>query len=1070
MSKKIVGVTVGTGINVEEAFKKTAQAEQIEKNTRDIIDLTNRVMNSSTSVCVTNYGVTTINDGATNSANLQALIDTLHENGGGTIYIPSGTYTFASNEEHVNGEHCIRMKSNVHIYGDGTNTILKPTGHTAKGLDMFYFNDYVEKGVVNYLENCVFANFVVDGAETTVDSYTSSGKGFMINLFKDCYWKNVTVKNTIATGFGVDCPINSAMVDCYAENCGRGASTQNVGASGFGIGYGYSDKENFFMSNCNAKSNKKFGIFFEHQRRFDSTYKATNNGGFIVSECKAENNYCNFGGVQGINVQFKNCFSKLANHHGYIFENSDNCHALGCYSVMETDTSFVILSHNDNGENYEVKDVSFNQCISKYTNYGAKIVQYGTTADVTRNMIKDCFFDATITNSIKTSGTMKNLILFGNVSTGADNDFSATITDFVNENNSWNDVASEQPYAGQKLIAFGTSTVSRCDNVWEDNQWKDKYNGGYLAYLVEKLGFDNYTNEGVAGIPTMDMKDSSGTTVKGISSLIGDKLENVKNYDVIQIQCAGNDYLLEAPLGRIDSKDDLTNSLPTFASALKGMLEQLQALQVQQVAEGKKPIEIFVTLPTKTKRNNASLGEEEGKYHEDYVNLVGHKQEDYVDMCIKICNKYGVHVVDTYRNSGISPLNASVYLEDDGSHMNAKGYEVFGQTIAGVMKTHHGAVLSYEEENVEDTVIINGERYDLSNVPEFEYKMILNLGGTPYLYVSHAPMYFNLNADGKTYAETFVMYYTARAPKNANSNSFEPITEMLTTTQTPTHLQTLRLNTTEYCAWPRTTRDLDGLVLAANHDIKLWGSDEVLFHKKWEVNEESSSGGEVVEDTSADVIIRVEGSPYEEFTLDQCTIVKGDTTNILNSWKSGKTFRAEVHFYTNTSNFFGEAVVVPAEVTIYDEWIYLRYNTLRTDNYYKCHNSYFGQITLRNNAIEYVYFEPEYDLIIKVKHHGTSKFGTSDVELIEGNIISLAQKAKSGRELKAQVRLYKADTNYYAVECSAVPGRATLYGEWLNVYFTIPAQTMIFTANVYWKHSTGAFGGSTLYKCEGTSV
>lgn len=1038
----------------------------------------------------TKYGVLPSNDGLTNTTNLQNLIDTINENGGGTIYIPAGTYTFASSgDDHVTANHCIRMKSNVHIYGDGANTILKPSGHSVNGLDMFFFNDYIEKNAANYLENCSFKNFVIDGIDTTIDNYTSSGKGFMFNLFKNCYWKNVSVINTVATGFGVDCPINSAMVDCYAENCGKGTTFAGAGASGFGIGYGYSDKENFFMSNCISKSNTRYGVFFEHQMIFNSDkYTAVNNCGFIISECKAENNYCNFGGVRGINVQFKNCFSKLAKRHGYIFENSDNCHALGCYSNTETDTSFVILSSGDNKANYEVKDVSFNQCISKYSKYGVKVTQYDTTARVTRNMIKDCFFDLPVENTIITSGIMENLILFGNVSTGTEktgtpnNDFSATITDFVNENNSWNDnnvvsVSGELPYAGQKLIAFGTSTVSRCDQVWENNQLFDKYNGGYLAYLVKNCGFDSYTNEGVAGIPSMHMGNGSGGYTNGISDNVKDKLTSIENHDVIQIHCAGNDYLLEAPLGCVDTiitdddGNDAGGSNHTFAGALKRMLKDLQELQATQVAKGKKPIEIFVTVPTKSKRNNSMMGDdEEGKYHEDYVNIVGHKEIDYVDMCIKICNKYGVHVVDTYRNSGISPLNASVYLEDDGSHLNSKGYEVFGQTIAGVMKSHHGAVLNYEDDikEVEDTVMIDGERYDVSNSTGFEYKMILNLDGTPYLYSSHAPMYFHDVGNGK-YVEAFVMYYTTRAKKNTDSNSFEKLKTLTTTTQNPIHLQTLRLNTTGYYAWPGATRNLDGLILAANHDIKLWGSDEVLFYKKWDVNEESSTC-EVVEDNSAYLIIRVEGSPYEEFTLDQCTILNGDTNNILESWKSGNTIRAELHFYSNSNNYFGEAVVVPAEVTAYDEWVHLYYKTLKVNNYHKYHNNYNGRITLRNNAITDVYFQPEYDLIISVKNHGDSKLTSDNVSIIEGNIISLAQKVKSGQSLKVQVRLYKADSDYYNVECSVVEGRAVLYSEWLNVYFTIPAHNSLFTATLYWNYVTGALDGSNLYKCVGTEV
>ena len=50
MSKKIVGATVGTGVNVKEAIKKTPQAEQIEKNTQDISNLSATVNDQKTEV------------------------------------------------------------------------------------------------------------------------------------------------------------------------------------------------------------------------------------------------------------------------------------------------------------------------------------------------------------------------------------------------------------------------------------------------------------------------------------------------------------------------------------------------------------------------------------------------------------------------------------------------------------------------------------------------------------------------------------------------------------------------------------------------------------------------------------------------------------------------------------------------------------------------------------------------------------------------------------------------------------------------------------------------------------
>lgn len=384
------------------------------------------------------YGLSPANDGAENSKILQFLVNTASEFGG-TIYIPAGEYVFSASGSQTVGQHCIKMKSNVHITGEGERTVLLPSGYTQQGLDMFYYNELADSGTYEPLRNCSFENFVIDGKGTSCASYTSAGKGFMINVFQNCHWKNVTVRNTDATGFGMDCPIDSSIVNCIAENCGKAAQITDAGASGFGIGFGAAYEENLFISRCRSSGNKKFGFFFEHQRRFDTgKYTATSNKGFIISECTADENYNNFGGIQAANVQYRNCFSKSAVQHGYMFENSQDCNVVACYSVMEGNTSFVVLSSDIDGGGQEVKDISYNQCISKYTSYGAKVVQYGSTAAVTRNLIKDCYFDASIINTIYTSGTMDSLIIQGNTSNGANNNFGATVSTLVDRYNSWN--------------------------------------------------------------------------------------------------------------------------------------------------------------------------------------------------------------------------------------------------------------------------------------------------------------------------------------------------------------------------------------------------------------------------------------------------------------------------------------------------------------------------------------------------------------------------------------------------------------------------------------------------------
>lgn len=271
------------------------------------------------------FGVLPSNSGTQNSKNLQTLIDDLTSTGG-TVYIPEGEYVFAENGSQTIGTHCIKLRSNVSIVGDGEKTVLKPTGASKNGMDMFYFNDYLDSGKPAYLENCRFENFVINASETSCEIYTSAGKGFMINLFRNCHWHNVTVMYTDATGFGMDCPIDSTITNCTAVGCGKAATHNDPGASGFGIGYGYATGECITISNCKAVGNKKYGFFFEHQGRFDPVrYPLSNQGDFWVTQSTAEGNLYNFGGILAENVRYSGCLSGYAQKMDVYFEECNNC-------------------------------------------------------------------------------------------------------------------------------------------------------------------------------------------------------------------------------------------------------------------------------------------------------------------------------------------------------------------------------------------------------------------------------------------------------------------------------------------------------------------------------------------------------------------------------------------------------------------------------------------------------------------------------------------------------------------------------------------------------------------------
>ncbi len=290
------------------------------------------------------HGVSEKNSGELNSKALQTLIDEASLEGK-TIYIPAGEYEFAENGRQTIGSHCIKMRSGVSIVGDGEKTVLKPIGETRYGLDMFYFNDYLDTGNAVYLENCRFEGFVIDASGTSCEVYTSAGKGFMFNLFKNCHFKNVTVKNTDATGFGVDCPIDSTITYCTAAGCGKAATDESSGASGFGIGFGYSAEEGIVISDCTSVGNKKFGFFFEHQGRFNlEKYNALPKKIFTVKNCFSGENLFGFGGISAFNTVYEGCASENSLRYGFYFENSFDSEAKNCKVIGAKEACFAVAT------------------------------------------------------------------------------------------------------------------------------------------------------------------------------------------------------------------------------------------------------------------------------------------------------------------------------------------------------------------------------------------------------------------------------------------------------------------------------------------------------------------------------------------------------------------------------------------------------------------------------------------------------------------------------------------------------------------------------------------------------
>lgn len=272
-----------------------------------------------------------------NSENLQKVVDAVADAGGGCVVVPEGNYYFYPSQKNfdIDGSilsssdinyvnyFVIKCRDNVTVSGtllaDGTvGTTFLPIANLSYPVDMFYFADLIDRVEDKYdtdqakwLVNADFQNFIIDYSNTVnYGYYNAKGKGFYIVLLRDCDWYNVTVKNTDGTGFGVDCPINCSMTNCTAISCGKQATSQSVGGSGFGIGFGYSNEESIIIDNCLSIGNRKFGFFFENQARFERYYQAETSNGFTVKNCIARGNLYDFGGEMCSNTYYIDCISE----------------------------------------------------------------------------------------------------------------------------------------------------------------------------------------------------------------------------------------------------------------------------------------------------------------------------------------------------------------------------------------------------------------------------------------------------------------------------------------------------------------------------------------------------------------------------------------------------------------------------------------------------------------------------------------------------------------------------------------------------------------------------------------
>lgn len=399
------------GFKTVETLNKNVEANFLKM--RDALGMYHNVLD---------YGIT--QDADDNSLKFQQMVDEISKNGGGTIYVPIGTYKFdTSNGQYIEGaggcKCCIKAKSNVSIVGESlTDSVFKMTGHSSQGVCMFGYNSETNKTPI---EGCSYRNFTVNGEECTIDTYSSDGKAFFYRYVKNCVWRDLRLIGTPATSLGIDFLDNVVIDSIYCYESGRIHADNSPGGAGVGIGTGAWENENFIVRNCICDNCGHFGIFLEDQHIFGDAQHRTPTypkGAIIANNiCRNGRNY-GFGVRGGQHVIFEGN-EAYENANGGFFSDYENKSIVIQNNLIRDNTGNGICLGNEKPgilatsfENVTIKD---NVVIGNKT--GINIGQKTTNLNLIDNIVRDNTVKDITVSAVQTSCYISgNLVLTADVS------------------------------------------------------------------------------------------------------------------------------------------------------------------------------------------------------------------------------------------------------------------------------------------------------------------------------------------------------------------------------------------------------------------------------------------------------------------------------------------------------------------------------------------------------------------------------------------------------------------------------------------------------------------------------
>jgi hypothetical protein len=223
---------------------------------------------------------------------IQAAIDAVADAGGGSVYVPAGTYMvysrdYVNSAETTVGRHCIMLRNNVTLFGDGWASVIKLASYQYNSATYFRL---ISSDDVNFLVQSEMRDITIDGSASAqeaaidcsnilldcernvrmirVNSLESNGNGIMLRgVFGGAPMVDITIDGCTSTGhrmIGLQCAQFRGLriVNNYVSGTGNNGidifgdtGVGGIGTDGNGL--------NFVIANNTVRSSPVAGIFPE---------------------------------------------------------------------------------------------------------------------------------------------------------------------------------------------------------------------------------------------------------------------------------------------------------------------------------------------------------------------------------------------------------------------------------------------------------------------------------------------------------------------------------------------------------------------------------------------------------------------------------------------------------------------------------------------------------------------------------------------------------------------------------------------------------------------------------------